>query len=236
MSPPRPGHRGRAGPDRAASPHGIACCFGAQPVQGHDAGNLLKPPCHAELIDRTRQHVPDIGDGIEESKAVRKLGSDSVSSDTSDEPAPGACRSTNALNLAVAPASSFRQSGFGHVGPVGSPDERASIAATWATNQDPMSLSLISRATVRQRPALRRSRCLRAGKVRNRSRSSPKWSGNAIDLGLDAALPAVLELESKIGEFGRGERARASLTQQSLRFVMINRTPRESFPATALSA
>ena len=29
---------------------------------------------------------------------------------------------------------------------------------------------------------------------------------DAIDLGLDAALPAVIELESKIGEFGRGER------------------------------
>ncbi|HVA84711.1 MAG TPA: recombinase family protein [Candidatus Saccharimonadales bacterium] len=29
---------------------------------------------------------------------------------------------------------------------------------------------------------------------------------DAIDLGLDAALPRVLELESKIGEFGRGER------------------------------
>jgi len=29
---------------------------------------------------------------------------------------------------------------------------------------------------------------------------------DAIDLGLNAALPAVLELESKIGEFGRGER------------------------------
>ena len=35
---------------------------------------------------------------------------------------------------------------------------------------------------------------------------------------------------------GRGERASASLTQQSLRFVMINRTPRESLPATARSA
>ena len=31
-------------------------------------------------------------------------------------------------------------------------------------------------------------------------------SSDAIDLGLDAALPAVIELESKIGEFGRGER------------------------------
>ena len=29
---------------------------------------------------------------------------------------------------------------------------------------------------------------------------------DAIDLGLDAVLPAVLELESKFGEFGRGER------------------------------
>ena len=29
---------------------------------------------------------------------------------------------------------------------------------------------------------------------------------DAIDLGLDAALPTVIELESKIGEFGRGAR------------------------------
>jgi hypothetical protein len=54
---------------------------------------------------------------------------------------------------------------------------------------------------------------------------------DAIDLGLDAALPPVIELGSQIGEFGRGERASASLTQQSLRFLMINRTPRESHPA-----
>jgi len=56
---------------------------------------------------------------------------------------------------------------------------------------------------------------------------------DAIDLGLDAVLPQILELESQIGEFGRGERASASLTQQSLRFLMINRTPRESLPAAA---
>ena len=31
-------------------------------------------------------------------------------------------------------------------------------------------------------------------------------------------------------EFGRGERASTSLTQQSLRFVMINRTPRDLLP------
>jgi hypothetical protein len=31
-------------------------------------------------------------------------------------------------------------------------------------------------------------------------------TADAIDLGLDATLPAVIELESKIGEFGRGER------------------------------
>lgn len=29
---------------------------------------------------------------------------------------------------------------------------------------------------------------------------------DAIDLGLDAALPPVIKLESQIGEFGRGER------------------------------
>jgi hypothetical protein len=54
---------------------------------------------------------------------------------------------------------------------------------------------------------------------------------DAIDLGLDAALPPRMELDYQIGEFGRGERASASLTQQSLRFLMINRTPRESLPA-----
>jgi hypothetical protein len=31
-------------------------------------------------------------------------------------------------------------------------------------------------------------------------------SPDAIDLGLDTPLPRVIELESKIGEFGRGER------------------------------
>ena len=31
-------------------------------------------------------------------------------------------------------------------------------------------------------------------------------TGDAIDLGLDAALPRVIELGSQIGEFGRGER------------------------------
>jgi hypothetical protein len=54
---------------------------------------------------------------------------------------------------------------------------------------------------------------------------------DAIELGLGAALPAVFELGQK-REFGRGERASASLTQQSLRFLMINRTPGESLPAT----
>ena len=56
---------------------------------------------------------------------------------------------------------------------------------------------------------------------------------DAIELGLAAALPAVFELSCSIAEFGRGERASASLTQQSLRFLMINRTPRESLPAAA---
>ena len=45
------------------------------------------------------------------------------------------------------------------------------------------------------------------------------------------------EFHTKVRQTGRGERASASLTQQSLRFVMINRTPRESLAAaTARSA
>ena len=31
-------------------------------------------------------------------------------------------------------------------------------------------------------------------------------TADAIDLGLDAALPPIIELERQIGEFGRGER------------------------------
>jgi hypothetical protein len=53
---------------------------------------------------------------------------------------------------------------------------------------------------------------------------------DAIELGLNAALPTVLELD--FGEFGRGERASPSLTQQSLRFLMINRTPEQSLVST----
>jgi hypothetical protein len=50
--------------------------------------------------------------------------------------------------------------------------------------------------------------------------------------GWDAAFGAGL-VRVKEGQSGRGERARASLTQQSLRFLMINRTPRESLPEAA---
>jgi hypothetical protein len=39
---------------------------------------------------------------------------------------------------------------------------------------------------------------------------------DAIDLGLDAALPPVIELGSKIGEFGRGERTSADQHQPAL--------------------
>ncbi len=48
---------------------------------------------------------------------------------------------------------------------------------------------------------------------------------DAIDLGLDAALPPVLGLNRQIGGFGRGERDSPSLTQQSVKFLLINRTP-----------
>jgi hypothetical protein len=57
---------------------------------------------------------------------------------------------------------------------------------------------------------------------------------DAIDLGLDAALPPVIELESQIGEFGRGERDSPSVTQRTVPFLLINRTPpRESAEQTA---
>jgi hypothetical protein len=50
--------------------------------------------------------------------------------------------------------------------------------------------------------------------------------------GWDAAFGAGV-VAVKEGRSGRGERASASLTQQSLRFVMINRTPRESLQVEA---
>ena len=52
--------------------------------------------------------------------------------------------------------------------------------------------------------------------------------------GWAAAMSGEFRVEER--KTGRGERTSASLTQQSMRFVMINRTPRESFPATARSA
>jgi len=39
---------------------------------------------------------------------------------------------------------------------------------------------------------------------------------DAIDLGLDAALPPVIELQSQIGEFGRGERTQAITSHVSV--------------------
>jgi hypothetical protein len=57
---------------------------------------------------------------------------------------------------------------------------------------------------------------------------------DAIDLGLDAALPPILELNRQIGGFGRGERDSPSLTQQSVTFLLVNRTPpREAAERTA---
>jgi hypothetical protein len=46
---------------------------------------------------------------------------------------------------------------------------------------------------------------------------------DAIDLGLDAALPRVMDLTSQIGEFGRGERACTSHTD--LRIDLIRLVP-----------
>jgi hypothetical protein len=44
-------------------------------------------------------------------------------------------------------------------------------------------------------------------------------TSDAIALGLDAALPAVFELQGQIGEFGRGERACADTFQLSVSIV-----------------
>ena len=52
--------------------------------------------------------------------------------------------------------------------------------------------------------------------------------------GWAAAMSGEFRMEER--KTGRGERASASLTQQSLRFLMINRTPRVSLPATERSA
>jgi hypothetical protein len=38
---------------------------------------------------------------------------------------------------------------------------------------------------------------------------------DAVELGLQATLPAVLEIVGQVGEFGRGERVRASKTHVS---------------------
>jgi hypothetical protein len=49
---------------------------------------------------------------------------------------------------------------------------------------------------------------------------------DARDLGLDAALPAQLEVGAQMGGFGRGERGSASLAHLRVRprFVLVNRT------------
>jgi len=56
---------------------------------------------------------------------------------------------------------------------------------------------------------------------------------DAIDLGLDAALPPVLDLRSQIGEFGRGERDSPSVTHQSPGLLLVNGTPARAREATA---
>jgi hypothetical protein len=58
-------------------------------------------------------------------------------------------------------------------------------------------------------------------------------TADAIDLGLNATLPALMPLDYQIGEFGRGERDSGSLTQRPP-ILLINRTPlRAAAEATA---
>ena len=44
------------------------------------------------------------------------------------------------------------------------------------------------------------------GQARGFQTLEHELTSDAIDLGLDAALPPIPEFESQIGEFGRGER------------------------------
>jgi hypothetical protein len=56
---------------------------------------------------------------------------------------------------------------------------------------------------------------------------------DAIDLGLDAALPPRIVLGTEVAEFGRGERDRPSRTQRPDGFLLINRTPPRESEETA---
>ena len=59
----------------------------------------------------------------------------------------------------------------------------------------------------------------------------------AIELGLSAALPAILEVGCQIGEFGRGERDSPFVTHVPRRppFVLVNRTRTASGPRLAVA-
>ena len=52
-------------------------------------------------------------------------------------------------------------------------------------------------------------------------------TADAIEPGLDVALPAAMALGDHISEFGRGERDSPALTQRSPSFLMVNATPRQ---------
>jgi hypothetical protein len=59
----------------------------------------------------------------------------------------------------------------------------------------------------------------------------------AVELGLNGALPAMLEVGAQIGEFGRGERDSPFVTHvpQRPRFVLVNRTRMVSGPRLAVA-
>jgi hypothetical protein len=59
----------------------------------------------------------------------------------------------------------------------------------------------------------------------------------AIELGLNATLPAVLEFGGQIGEFGRGERGSSSIThvRRRPRFTLVNRTRTVATPRLAVA-
>jgi hypothetical protein len=60
---------------------------------------------------------------------------------------------------------------------------------------------------------------------------------DAVELGLSATLPAVLEFGAHIGEFGRGERGSPFVThvRSRPRFLLVNRTPASTRPRLAVA-
>ncbi len=72
--------------------------------------------------------------------------------------------------------------------------------------------------------------------VEGYQRMEYELTSEAIELGLNATLPAILEVGAQIGEFGRGERGSPFVTHVPARprFVLVNRTRTAAGPRLAV--